>query len=168
MLLKSECSGIIIAIFSTAVKGTSSINGRACEMIEKINCAQSETELLKTLKSALNKIKAGPETGKEYIENNYTKDIFLDSAAEYVNISPSYLSRIFKKNTNVSFTRYIMNLRMEKATEYLKNCNYNIYNISEMVGYSNIYYFYRIFKNKYECTPSEYRKKHQKEKTDEV
>ena len=97
---------------------------------------------------------------KSYIESNYTKDIFLDSAAEHVNISPAYLSRIFKKNTKTSFTQYVMNLRLEKATEYLINFDYNIYNISEMVGYTNIYYFYRIFKNKYGCTPSEYRKEH--------
>lgn len=170
MLLKSICTGIIFSIHSTNMKKVVSIGSKACDAINKINQTQKEDDLFIIVKNSIHKIDTIPSRGKEsaakdivsitkeYIENNYTKDIFLDSAAENANISPAYLSRIFKKTTNTSFTQFVMNIRLEKATEYLKNFDYNIYSISEMVGYTNIYYFYRIFKNKYGRTPSEYRK----------
>jgi two-component system response regulator YesN len=172
MLLKSVCNGIILALSNSHANAATVLSPKACETIQKISYAQTNSELSVILEEAIHNIESAPQKGKEnaakdivgmtksYIESNYTKDIFLDSAAEHVNISPAYLSRIFKKNTKTSFTQYVMNLRLQKATEYLINFDYNIYNISEMVGYTNIYYFYRIFKNKYGCTPSEYRKEH--------
>ena len=172
MLLKSVCNGIVLALSTPHSDESAILTSKACAFIQKINSAQTNKELSVILEDAIVSIESVPEKGKEsaakdivgmtkeYIANNYTKDIFLDSAAEHVNISPAYLSRIFKKNTHTSFTQYVMNLRLEKAAQYLIDFDYNIYNISEMVGYSNIYYFYRIFKNKYGCTPSEYRKEH--------
>ena len=179
MLLKSVCNGIVFALSNSNINESAVLAPKACDTIQKVGSAQTKAELSIILKEVIRNIESAPQKGKEnaakdivgmtkrYIESNYTKDIFLDSAAENVNISPAYLSRIFKKSTNVSFTQYVMNTRLKQSTEYLKNYDYNIYNISEMVGYTNIYYFYRIFKNKYGCTPSEYRKKHQKENSDE-
>lgn len=92
-----------------------------------------------------------------YVQEHFKEDIFLDSAAEAIGVSPAHLSRLFKKSAGIGFTQYLMNTRLEKASELLAGSPLHIYEISQQVGYSNIYYFFRIFKNRFGCTPSEYR-----------
>ena len=95
---------------------------------------------------------------KEYIDQNYSSNITLEDAAEYVNISPSYLSALFKQKEQIGFSAYITKVRIEKAKALLVDPTLKIYDVCDMVGYKNISHFYKIFK---ECTgfsPNEYRK----------
>ena len=55
------------------------------------------------------------ETAKNYIKNNYHKDISLDDVSREVNISPYYFSKLFKETTGENFIEYLTNLRMDKA-----------------------------------------------------
>ena len=57
------------------------------------------------------------ETAKNYIKNNYHKDISLDDVSREVNISPYYFSKLFKETTGENFIEYLTNLRMDKAKE---------------------------------------------------
>jgi len=83
---------------------------------------------------------------KRYINQHYSRDIALGDVAEHLNISESYLSRVFKKETGDSFSNYLLHVRIEAAVELMKNTNYKIYEIAEMVGYNNVEYFSRMFK----------------------
>jgi two-component system response regulator YesN len=94
-----------------------------------------------------------------YIEKNFSNDISLDDVANYVFLSSSYFSRVFKQCVGESFTDYIINLKMKKAAEYLANKKYKVYEISEMVGYSSSKHFIKMFKVYSGYTPKEYRLK---------
>lgn len=93
----------------------------------------------------------------EYIQQHYCDpDISLNSIAETMFFNPSYLSRTFKKVMNVSPTRYIIELRMRKACEMLKNKAFTVTAISELLGYSNPFYFSLEFKRVIGIAPSKY------------
>lgn len=97
------------------------------------------------------------ETAKEYIRNNYSKDISLDEVSRVVNISPYYFSKIFKEDTDVNFIEYLTNVRISKAKELLDTTEYSMKEICSMVGYSDPNYFSRSFKKNVGVTPTEYK-----------
>lgn len=96
----------------------------------------------------------------EYISQNYDKQLRLEEVAEQVFITPAYLGIIFKKETGKNFTAYLTELRMEKAKELLLDVRININEITYKVGYNNVRYFSRTFKEYVGITPKEYRRIH--------
>ncbi|OPJ60414.1 response regulator transcription factor [Clostridium oryzae] len=94
-----------------------------------------------------------------YIHDNYSEDICLDSLAEKVYLTPSYLSYVFKKEVGISLIKYITSYRMQKAKELLEKSNMKIVEICKSVGYSNVSYFCQNFKNNYGISPEKYRRK---------
>lgn len=98
-------------------------------------------------------------TVKEYINLHYI-DVTLEEAAMQVHMSPNYLSQFFKQKTDQSFSDYLISVKMQKASEYLKGIEYKIYEISKMVGYSNTQNFARTFRNYFGVSPREYRNHH--------
>lgn len=97
------------------------------------------------------------EMSKEYIKNNFNKDISLDEASRVVNISPYYFSKIFKEGTGENFIEYLTNIRMEKAKELLSTTEHSMKEICLMCGYSDPNYFSRSFKKNVGVTPTEYK-----------
>ncbi len=93
----------------------------------------------------------------EYVNNNYNKDISLNSAAEHVGLSSAYLSRLFRKETQKSFIEYVMRVRVEKAKILLKKTDKKTYDIAKEVGYNDIRYFTKMFKTLEGITPVQYR-----------
>lgn len=93
------------------------------------------------------------------IQSEYMKDLSLQSLAERVYLSPSYISHLFKKETEQSIVQYITTYRLQKATEMLNNTNMKIASIAQKVGYSNFSYFGTVFKNHYGITPARYRER---------
>lgn len=92
-----------------------------------------------------------------YIEENYSRDITLDSVALYVSMNPAYLSRFFKQHTKCNFLDYLSKFRVEKAIGFLQDPTVRIGEICEMVGYKTPQHFYKVFKQYAGCTPSEFR-----------
>ena len=98
-----------------------------------------------------------------YIDSHYTEnDLSLELLADKVDISVSYISAILKKEQNTTFVKYLTQLRMEKAKEYLKNPNMKIVDIAERVGFSEAYYFSHSFKKYQGVSPKEYREQENK------
>ncbi len=98
------------------------------------------------------------EETKEYIHNNYqAEELSLNSAASYVNISPSYLSSVFSQETGQTFVKYLTDLRMNKAKELLVCTNKRSSEIGIEVGYKDPHYFSYLFKKTQGCTPLQFR-----------
>lgn len=93
---------------------------------------------------------------KKYVET-HIKAVTLDNTAVAVNLSSGYLSRLFKEKTGQNFSEYVTYLKMKKAAEYLRNCNYKTYEVADMIGYDNPKNFTRVFKQYYQVTPREFR-----------
>jgi two-component system response regulator YesN len=81
-----------------------------------------------------------------FIQQNYTKNITLSDAAENAEVSHSYLSFIFKQETGINFNAWLSEYRVEEAKKLLGETNLRIYEVAERVGFSNPYYFSKVFK----------------------
>lgn len=91
----------------------------------------------------------------EYISLNYTQEISIGDCAMALNTSESNISKLLRTNIGNSFTSYINHLRIKKAKELLLGGN-SIKEVSAMVGYNNLHYFYRLFKKETGGTPKEF------------
>ncbi|MFV0518171.1 MAG: helix-turn-helix domain-containing protein [Aminipila sp.] len=94
-----------------------------------------------------------------YIDRNIKGGITLDEAAEHINMSSCYFSKLFKKATNENFITYVTNSRIELAKEMLRYTTLPIINIAYDLSYNETNYFSKAFKKKVGITPSEYREK---------
>lgn len=92
-----------------------------------------------------------------YIEKNLHRRITLEEVAEHINMSPFYLSKIFKKEIHINFVDYITERKMEKARELLISTKTPIMNIALDLGYNEPNYFSKVFRKATGITPSEYR-----------
>lgn len=95
---------------------------------------------------------------RKYIEEHFEKNVTLDEISEMVHLSPNYVSTLFRKQYNKSFSAYVNELKMEKAVWWLTYTDKNVDEISGKLGYANFRSFIRAFKNRYNVTPSQYRK----------
>lgn len=96
---------------------------------------------------------------REYIEENYNKDIRLDFLSLKYGISKYYLSHMFKEQYGTSVNNYIINMRITKAKHLLRFSDLSTTEIANRVGYEDVNYFIRSFKKVENITPGEYKKK---------
>ena len=93
-----------------------------------------------------------------YINEHYgDSSLSVTSASEAFSMSSSYLSTYFKKHLDVTFSKYLEGLRIEKACELIRNSDLNIEAIAAEVGYTNSLSFRRAFKKVMGMPPSSYR-----------
>lgn len=97
---------------------------------------------------------------KRYIAEHYMEEISLSSAAQVVNLSAVYLSRLFKKEEGINFLDYVNQYRIGVAKKLLCDVQYNVLEAADLSGFKNTRYFSKIFKKAVGITPSEYRKRH--------
>ncbi len=122
------------------------INVILCKVFRKIFVQDGDKDLLI------------PQDILDYIAAHFNEKISLNDLSQRCFYNPTYFSRLFKKAFNMSFTDYVMELRLKRCCELLKNSDYAIDHIIEECGFSDRNTFYKRFKNKYGCTPDEYRK----------
>ena len=96
------------------------------------------------------------EQAGQQIREHYQEDINISTVAGELEISEGYLSRVFKKETDYTFTSYLTLYRMKKAMTLLKDCRVKVYEVAEQVGYSDTAYFSAQFKKVTGISPSEY------------
>lgn len=96
---------------------------------------------------------------KQYIQENYAKDISLHSLAEQLFVSKNYVSTIFKQKTGVNYLDYLTNVRMEQAKIRLETTEKGINQIMVELGYKNASHFGKVFKQEVGVTPAEYRQR---------
>jgi beta-N-acetylhexosaminidase len=90
----------------------------------------------------------------------YANEISLDSVALEQNITASHLSRLFKKEMGMTFSEYLMNLRINKAKNLLVTSSLYIYEIANLCGFQDFNYFSKVFKKVTGVTPNDYRNHH--------
>ena len=95
---------------------------------------------------------------KEYIRDNYQNPITLQSAAESVFVSQSYLSHVFKVETGQNFVKYLTDYRLREACRLLRETNRRVCDLVGMVGYDSPKYFSEVFKRAFGMTPNAYRR----------
>lgn len=96
-----------------------------------------------------------------FIQDNLHKELSRDDIANAVYRNPAYLSRLYRKETGISLSDYIIQLKIERVKKLLRETNDKISNIAEGLGYLHFSYFAKLFKKTTGLTPQEYRKKHQ-------
>lgn len=96
----------------------------------------------------------------EFINTHLNEDLSLKRLSEEVNYSIFYICKVFKKVTNCTITKYILEKRIETALHYL-SMNIPIVKVAENVGFNNYSYFYKTFKKIVGCSPDQYRKNNQ-------
>ena len=93
----------------------------------------------------------------QYIQNNYSLALTLTGLSKIFHINSTYLGRIFTLRVGQTFNDYLVSYRIAKAKELLREKDYMVYEISRIVGYTDINHFYQLFKKNCGMTPSEYR-----------
>ncbi|MBO5484627.1 MAG: helix-turn-helix transcriptional regulator [Lachnospiraceae bacterium] len=93
-----------------------------------------------------------------YFNEHYNKDISIEEYAASRHMSTSWFIRNFKKYTGSTPMQHILSIRISNAESLLETTEYNMTEISSIVGYDNPLYFSRIFKKQKGLSPSEYRK----------
>jgi len=92
-----------------------------------------------------------------FIHEHYRENITLKDIADHLQISESYLTKIFRGKTSYSVVEYITQYRLKQAIDLLMDPNVKIYEIAEKVGYQDSRYFSTLFKKEMGLTPSEFR-----------
>ncbi|WP_274362872.1 AraC family transcriptional regulator [Paenibacillus thermotolerans] len=94
----------------------------------------------------------------EFMDAHYRDEITLKHLAELVHLHPSYLVRMFKKQTNTTPFDYLRDLRLKAAVRYLSVTEMPISAIVEETGFRSVHYFSRLFKQAFGQSPAEWRK----------
>ncbi|MBE7087323.1 MAG: helix-turn-helix domain-containing protein [Clostridiales bacterium] len=129
-------------------------SGALLKLLYHVICEQNEGVL--TQNSEKSKIPAIIN----YIEAHYDQpDLSLQSISEEFFFSPPYLSRLFKKEVNIPISKYIIQLRLNKAKKMLQSNQFKISTISYACGYSSPYYFSLEFKRNVGMSPSKYKQR---------
>jgi len=97
------------------------------------------------------------QRAKRYIQDMIFESFSLVNVAEYLNIHPNYLSKVFKQSEGISFTDYVCDCKMKEAKYLLTETNMKIYAIAEKLHYYDTGYFIRIFKKYYGVSPNQFR-----------
>lgn len=93
----------------------------------------------------------------EYMKNNYREKLRLEDVADHVYVSQWHLSKLLNKHTDKNFSELMNEIRVEEAKKLLKDPEYRIGDIAEMVGFLDMAHFSRVFRKVAGISPSEYR-----------
>ena len=103
------------------------------------------------------------KTGNRYIDlmiqtihDKYPTRLSLNDISEQCKMSCTYLNVNFKNETGYTFNDYLNRYRIQKAVDLLRESEYKIYEIAEMVGFSDYKYFIKVFKKYIGCSPARF------------
>ena len=120
-----------------------------------------EEEVSKRLHDKQKNIAVYAQQAKNYIDKHYAELITLDVIADKLHISPVYLSAVFKSETGMNYSKYLSSVRINKSKQLLRECDMNLTQIANAVGYDSSTYFSKLFRKNTGLKPMEYRRLHQ-------
>ena len=93
---------------------------------------------------------------QNYIDENLGGRLQLNEVADAFGLSPAYLSVLFKKSSDVGFSEYVNNRKIDKAEELLLNSDMKIYEVADALGFESAFYFSKVFKKVTGKSPREF------------
>lgn len=90
-----------------------------------------------------------------YMSNHYNEPLTVQKMAEMSNLSNMYFGNLFKTETGMSFKNFLTLIRMNRAEEMLYSGEYKIHEVADACGFSDVFYFSRIFKKNRGVAPSD-------------
>lgn len=96
-----------------------------------------------------------------YLQLNFMHRQTLAQIAQQFSISPNYICRLFSKHLNTTFSNHLSKIRMEHAARLLLESDLSVKQTAAQSGYDDYFYFCRVFRDTYACTPTQYRKREQ-------
>lgn len=162
-IMKIGCILCLIRIFLTEGRGGSAWIGNTRMKWEEWMSARDYTAFAVNLKKLeeiceekqSREINGYIASALEYVEKEYHRDLSLEDVAEYVGITPFYMSRLFRRELQASFTEILTDMRMGKALELLWENGGSIREVSQRTGYVSLSYFYKVFKKYFGVTAGE-------------
>lgn len=130
-----------------------------------------ESFLITIARNASEKFKSENKESKDAIETETVRDITeiisesvysdfnIEILCEKLNYSRTYLSTLFKKHKDISIINYYNYLKIQEAKRLIRDTEFSLNKIAEMLKFNNQYYFSRVFKKIENASPSEYKKK---------
>lgn len=94
----------------------------------------------------------------QYIRSNYSCELKLEQLANIFGYNSAYLGKVFHQYTGENFNNYLDRIRITEAKRLLMMNEYKVYEVAEMVGYSNINYFHNKFKKYVGISPLSYKR----------
>lgn len=95
---------------------------------------------------------------KAYVAAHLDRDLTREELAAHVYLNPAYLSRLFRKETGMVLTDYLLQEKMRRASDLLVGTDHTISEIADSLGYGNFSYFARLFRKVYGVSPHDYRR----------
>ncbi|MFD1907617.1 helix-turn-helix transcriptional regulator [Paenibacillus rhizoplanae] len=95
---------------------------------------------------------------KRYVMNHIGEKVGMEEMAKRLGLNPTHFSRLFRLETGLTFIEYVTRMKMEQARDLLNQTNLTIVEIAEQLGYDNVSYFIKLFRNFSGMTPAEFRK----------
>lgn len=175
-------SGALLDHILTAFNFTEPVTVRSVDIsahLEQLNKILSDGYDLKALSAVLlNMIfdfsdGTGPKDTKTlslaeniqlHIDKNINTSISASDVAEHFRITPIYANRVFKSRYGQTIKQYINEAALKKAAQLLKNSDFSIGDISDMLGFCNDNYFANQFKKYYGISPKQYQLQHRKKR----
>ncbi|WP_158560775.1 response regulator transcription factor [Paenibacillus contaminans] len=97
---------------------------------------------------------------KFWVKEHYAEQVSMKNIAAHLYMNAAYLGSLFKAQTGVGFSEYVLRIRMEKAKEMLEANDMKVYEVAAAVGYNDMDWFYEKFKQYTGVNPGDYRNKH--------
>ena len=97
-----------------------------------------------------------------YVQNNFRSGLTLEDVAKDANVTPAYMSRIFKTKCGMNFKEYLDSIRYDYASKLLEHSDMSVTDICFESGFNDYSNFARSFKHKYGMSPGQYRNRNDK------
>lgn len=125
---------------------------------ERSSTPQIAAETITKNSNSVNNQQSFVEESVNYIQKHFKERLTLQMVASRVYMNAQYFSRVFKRETGVTFTEYVNRLKIQYACKLLETTNYPAYRISSECGFTDPSYFNRVFYAQMEMTPKKYKK----------
>nr|WP_307991745.1 response regulator [uncultured Niameybacter sp.] len=93
----------------------------------------------------------------KYINDHFTEPLSLQTLSEQLHMNASYISQLFKKETQTTYIKYLTNLRVNYAKELLDTSTLSVDEVCEQAGFNDYFYFSKVFKKVVSLSPAQYR-----------
>lgn len=104
----------------------------------------------------------------QYVYDHLEEKVTFSTLTKYLGVSASYLSRVFRQTVGTSVNQFIIDIKTKQASHYLQDTNLSIQQIAERLGYTDQYYFSRVFKKNFGVSPRTFRNQRRRRGSDHL